>query len=324
MKEIETKSRLGIDQIVHADWSVNPKRRWQVRIERLDEQWLVHAPELVGDLSNFLERIEAGAPHGRSILGIDLPIGVPAFWARQARVDAFLPMLASLGAPPWEDFYNPAETSDQISPHRPFYPKRPGGTKQAHLLDALGARSMNDLRRRVDFSADTNRAASPLFWTIGAAQVGKAALTFWREVLQPGLISSNPPALWPFQGDLKGLTDQSTLTVCETYPAEVYEWFELGIRKSGKAKTNQDHRAEDAQAILDAGAMLGAAFTPEAAANINDGFEMGDDAFDAMVGALGMLQVVRGQRAPGTPDDLTVRQLEGWILGRRAGATSPP
>jgi len=40
-----------------------------------------------------------------------------------------------------------------------------------------------------------------------------------------------------------------------------------------------------------------------------------------MVGALGMLQVVQGMRAPGTPDDPKVHAIEGWILGRRAGAT---
>ena len=47
---------------------------------------------------------------------------------------------------------------------------------------------------------------------------------------------------------------------------------------------------------------------------------MGDDAFDAMVGALGMLQVVQGIRAPGTPDDPKVhasRRLDIRPQGRR-------
>ena len=35
------------------------------------------------------------------------------------------------------------------------------------------------------------------------------------------------------------------------------------------------------------------------------------------VGLLGMLNVVRGYRATGEPDDPAVRDIEGWILGQR-------
>ena len=321
MHQIEVATPLPVDQIIHADWSVNPKRRWLVRIERLENGWQVHAPALVGCLSTLLDRIRAKACGGKSLLGLDLPIGAPRFWSEKAEVEDFLPFLKALGKPPWEDFYNPAPTPAEIGPQRPFYPARPGGTKQAHLALGLGANSMNDLCRRVDFNADGKRAATPLFWTLGAAQVGKAALSFWREVLQPALLSSSPPAVWPFEDTLTELTSQTSMTICETYPAEVYEWFGLSVRLSGKAKTNQQHRAEDANTILAAGLKLGARFEPEAQTAIREGFPMGDDAFDAMVGALGMLQVVRGIRAPGTPDDPLVHAIEGWILGRRAGAT---
>jgi hypothetical protein len=321
MPQIEVATPLPVDQIVHADWSVNPKRRWLVRIERLEDGWNVHAPELVGDLSTLLDRIKAQTHCGKSLLGLDLPIGAPSFWAEKAQVKEFLPWLRALGISPWEDFYNPAFTTAEIGPHRPFYPARPGGTKQAHLVQGLGASSMDDLCRKVDFNAEGKRAATPLFWTLGAAQVGKAALSFWREVLQPALLAPSPPAVWPFEGKLSDLISQNSMTICETYPAEVYEWFGLDVRLSGKAKTNQQHRAEDADALLAAGLKLGALFQPEAQTVIMQGFPMGDDAFDAMVGALGMLQVVQGIRAPGTPDDPKVHAVEGWILGRRAGAT---
>jgi hypothetical protein len=49
---------------------------------------------------------------------------------------------------------------------------------------------------------------------------------------------------------------------------------------------------------------------------IHDGFSQGDDAFDAVVGLFGMLQVCNGQRAPGEPDEVVIREIEGWILGR--------
>lgn len=322
MPDIEAAARLPITQIVHADWSVNPKRRWLVRIEALGSGWTVHQPELVGDLSTLVDRLQAAAGEGKTLFGLDLPIGAPAFWADNAEVDAFLPFLKALGQAPWENFYSPALTASEIGPQRPFYPARPGGTSQAHLVQGLGAFSMDDLCRRVDFNAEGKRAATPLFWTLGAAQVGKAALSFWKEVLQPALLSPNAPAVWPFDGALVDLTNQHALTICETYPAEIYEWFDLKVRLPGKAKTNHTHRAEDADAFFAAGQRLNAKFQPEALEVITQGFPMGDDAFDAMVGALGMLQVVQGKRAPGTPDDPKVQAVEGWILGRRAGAVA--
>ena len=42
-----------------------------------------------------------------------------------------------------------------------------------------------------------------------------------------------------------------------------------------------------------------------------------DDAFDAVVGLFGMLQLCLEQRATGEPEDKTVREIEGWILGRQ-------
>jgi hypothetical protein len=34
------------------------------------------------------------------------------------------------------------------------------------------------------------------------------------------------------------------------------------------------------------------------------------------VGLLGMVNVLRGGRPPGAPDDPVVRRIEGWILGQ--------
>ncbi|HCD85061.1 MAG TPA: DUF429 domain-containing protein, partial [Agrobacterium sp.] len=39
--------------------------------------------------------------------------------------------------------------------------------------------------------------------------------------------------------------------------------------------------------------------------------------FDAVVGLLGMLDVVDGRRDEGSPDIEAVQQWEGWILGHR-------
>jgi hypothetical protein len=52
--------------------------------------------------------------------------------------------------------------------------------------------------------------------------------------------------------------------------------------------------------------------------NITDGFRSGDDAFDAVVGLFGILNVLFGRRAEGIPDDRAVREVEGWMLGQAA------
>jgi hypothetical protein len=50
---------------------------------------------------------------------------------------------------------------------------------------------------------------------------------------------------------------------------------------------------------------------------IQGGFPQGkDDAFDAVAGLFGMLQVCLGQGAPGEPDESVIRDIKGWILGR--------
>jgi hypothetical protein len=43
----------------------------------------------------------------------------------------------------------------------------------------------------------------------------------------------------------------------------------------------------------------------------------GEDPFDAIVGLLAMLEVVRGQRESGEPEE--AREFEGWILGQSPG-----
>jgi hypothetical protein len=51
-------------------------------------------------------------------------------------------------------------------------------------------------------------------------------------------------------------------------------------------------------------------------AEIQAGFISGDDAFDACVKLFGMLEVLLDNRTSGEPDDLLVKSVEGWILGR--------
>ena len=49
----------------------------------------------------------------------------------------------------------------------------------------------------------------------------------------------------------------------------------------------------------------------------------GEDRFDAVVGLLGMLDVVLGNLPSGEPEDDTTR-VEGWILGQHSTALAWP
>lgn len=308
--------RKKFDLLTHADWSKRAEGRWLAHASRSGGGWRIEAARPVGDPGSLVCEIKGLAGSGAALLGVDLPIGAPIAWAAAAAVDRYLDALPAFGHGAWSRFYDPATAPDEISLTRPFYPASPGGARQRHLTEALGVPDMHALRRRCDLDAGGKPAATPLFWTLGAAQVGKAALDFWRSVLAPAT-AAETAWVWPFDGDLAALGARGGVVIAETYPGEVYNWFELDVRHANRSKRRQTDRANDADRMLAAGARLGAAFAPAAEAQVRTGFpDGGDDAFDAMVGLLGLLQIVEGGRPEGAPDDAEVRMVEGWILGR--------
>src|SRR5215469_1950241 len=74
-------------------------------------------------------------------------------------------------------------------------------------------------------TANGSQAACPLFWTLGASQVGKGAIVGWREVLAPALRDDEAVLLWMFDGRLCELLRPGTIVIAETYPTECYGWF---------------------------------------------------------------------------------------------------
>jgi hypothetical protein len=316
--------------VAHADWGSHPQKRWLVRATRQhDGRYLAHPPELVGAAETLVDRLlSAAGPAGIVLLGFDFPIGLPRQFARQAGIDDFSTLLPQLGQGRWRDFYEVAEHPAEISLTRPFYPKRPGGTRQKQLLDQLGFTSMNDLRRRCDFARPGRRAASPLFWTLGGQQVGKAALNGWQSILVPALRSQTIDAvIWPFAGPLFDLFQPGRVVFAETYPAECYD--HLGVtflrrpgRRSGKRV--QGARMENGPALLAWAKDKKMILSTELRTAIETGFgpgPNGEDPFDATVGLFGMLNIISGYRPPGTPDDEHIRKIEGWILGQQPDST---
>lgn len=300
--------------VLHADWSTNPGKRWVAKATLEDGQYRAHEPELVGEVSTMIDRLRRPGRSGPELVGLDLPLGIPVAYAKNARIEDFPSWLRKSGAREWAGLYAVAESPEQVGLGRPFYPKSPfpkGSKSQRHLVEGLDLPSKEALLRE----CDRLTGASPLFWCVGPKAVGKAAISGWRDLLIPALRSPELGTLvWPFAGELPELLEPGRTVLAETYPAELSK--HLGVE--AKPKTSREARRDQAGKLL--GWADGAAvdLTPGMRAAIKDGFgpsAAGEDPFDATVGLFGMLNVVLGYRAAGAPTGETVRKLEGWMLG---------
>jgi hypothetical protein len=246
--------------------------------------------------------------------GFDFPIGLPESYGQKTGLRDFCRAIDAFGSGPWSDFYNVANAADEISMFRPFYPNRSSSAaRQVHLIDAHGCGSIEELRRQCELPTVSRRAACPLFWTLGGNQVGKAAIAGWKEVIGPARRVG--AKLWPFEGSLEVLAKTADLVLAETYPAEAYG--HVGIRFApGESKRRQNDRAKFAGAISRWAASNNVILAPELVSLINDGFgptAAGEDAFDAVMGLFGMIEVIDGRRPEGP---LRQSRWEGWILGQ--------
>lgn len=318
--------------VAHADWSVDPAKRW-LALARLGKagRYLVRPPEPAGPLCTLLERLARQAgPSGTVFLGVDFPIGLPAAYARRAGVASFLELLPGLGRGRWSRFFEVAARAEEIALRRPFFPQRPGAKgefSRQQLVEGLGLGNFSDLMRLCDGATAERRAACATFWTLGGQQVGKGAIVGWRELLIPALRARRELAIWPFHGTLEGLLAARRMVVAETYPGEVYGHLGIGFGGAGAralgGKRRQAARAANAPALLDFARAAGLGLAPRLRPAIETGFGArgdGEDPFDATVGLFGMLNVMLGGRAAGEPRRGRLTTIEGWILGQ----TAPP
>ncbi len=227
------------DLIAHCDWGTPHMKRWIAAARRLDSQSFgIGELEPVVDAENLFDVLRLRSPNGPIFVGFDFPIGLPRKYAGRAGIAGFPDMLPRFGAGAWVEFYTPANTREEISLARPFYPRVPGGTKKQDLVDGLGLQDPEDLLRRCDRSSVISGVACGLFWTLGANQCGKAAISGWRDVLAPAMCRDEI-SLWPFDGDLEELLRPGKITVGEVYPAAIYP--QLGIAHAF-GKTAQEAR----------------------------------------------------------------------------------
>ena len=300
--------------VAHADWSTEPNKRWcATAVLEDDGRYRVDAPVRVGDVDTYFSRLRTRAGSSAVVFtGFDFPIGLPASYASKVGFTDFRTALPRLGRDEWSDFYEPARSQSDISIGRPFYPyatRKKGEHRQEHLYGRLGLRGMSDLKRRCE------RRAQSLFWLIGSNQVGKAAISGWRDLLAPALARDATLSIWPFDGRLDDLLARPGVVAAETYPAEVYRHLGLGVLRGSKQR--QSDRAADSSTMRDWAQTNGVHLTKRLKHEIEDGFgtnRNGDDRFDAVVGLFGMLDVVFGNLESGEPRDDTT-QIEGWILG---------
>ena len=298
--------------VAHADWGSRASARWVARARLRDGSWEAEAPEPVGEVSTLLARLAAEASGGCVLVGFDFPIGLPAAYAGRAGIGSFRDMLPELGQGPWSRFFEPAERAEEISLRRPFYPRRPGGARRAHLERALGL-DWTSLLRDCDRASASRRAAAPVFWTLGSQQVGRGAIVGWRDLLQPALRDEAlDVALWPFDGPLEDLFAPGRVVVAETYPRELYG--RLGIRFGSQPKRRRSARASQAPPLIAWSGRRGVQLEPALRTELADGFAS-DDAFDAVAGLFGMLEIVMKCGPAGDPDP-QIQAIEGWMLGR--------
>jgi hypothetical protein len=304
-------TRLAFNRLVHSDWSKSPKKRWTATAHLRNGVWYVDAPQITPFPHQFLEVLFND--DFKTLAGFDFAIGLPASYLIKIEID-FLELLLLLGREPWHDFTSVANLPDEISLYRPFYPNRSRrGVQRADLTSRLDVDSFDKLFRDCEKATRSRGAASPVFWTLGGKQVGKAALSGWQEVLTPA--RKLGASLWPFDGPLSSFVSNA-LTLAETYPGEAYQ--HIGMARTIK-KQSQEGRRNAGATMPKWAARHDVRLLPEIKKLIADGFgepASGEDPFDATAGLFGMIEVVDGRRAE-APDSMAFsNDGEGWILGQ--------
>ena len=177
-------------------------------------------------------------------LGVDLPIGLPRAYAAALPEKDFLHFLTATAMRP--EFFQVCAALAEVRPDRPFYPARGirGMTRAAHAA-ALGFDGADGLSRACDRATAERPAGAPLFWTLGANQVGKAAIAAWQTMLLPALADGQDIRLWPFAGAYRGLLAPGKVALAETYPAEALR--HLGMRLNGSKRRQADRAAVASQ-----------------------------------------------------------------------------
>ena len=305
------------DQIIHADWGKDPRKRWSAKASRCPDGWLVDAPQPVGPITPLFDSLFAESAHARILVGFDFPIGVPLAYGALTKLGDFRELLGMLGEGDWVEAFDVAHLPSEISVFRPFYPyTAKKGVSPSDLVSGLGLNTPQDLLRVCERRTHYRQAACALFWTLGGNQVGKGALAGWKEAIRPAL--SRGALLWPFDGQLAKLASSPGIVLAETYPAEAYRLVGASFNRR-ESKRRQADRRQKSSAITAWAHDNAVKLSNATVAAIRDGFGptmSGEDQFDALLGLFKMIKVAEGRCPECTEWNETITKWEGWILGR--------
>ncbi|WP_254869748.1 methyltransferase type 12 [Thalassospira sp. HF15] len=295
---------------------MSAKGRWVAKARRSDTGWEIHTIEPVGMLNQFRGSLSDHGAQNPVWLGLDMPIGFVDAWYNGANVKDFKALLSLLETDQWREFFDVCQSPDEIRHIRPFYPQSSGAkgsVTRDHLIKALGLADFNALHRDCEFPTRKRTAACPSFWTLGANQVGKGMLHGLKHLILPGYADGFH--IWPFMGDLETLCKSPGVTLIETYPGEIYGWLDA---KSELTKSNQNSREHYLHKLRDNAHANGIEIRDAVWNDIKDGFgpDHGkDDAFDALIGVMGLIEIADGRRPEHLPRTPSVLEREGWIVG---------
>ena len=308
--------------IGHADWSVNPAKRWLTVAVRSAGRYHVGPAKPCPAPETLVAELRRQSPDGGVLLGFDFPAGLPLALSEPLGVEHFRGFLQRLSNGAWPQFLLPANDLADVGPTRPFFPSRqlPKGVVTRHgFAQALGATDYGELLRLCDRPSGERRATACLFFLIGGQQVGKAAIAGWNGLILPHH-DDLAVVLWPFDGALNQLLAPDRTVLCETYPGEFTRPFGLPIGSGGRSKRRQADRLAAARCLHRLAKDMNLELDPDLRQQIDDGFGTkpdGEDPFDSVIGLLGMIAVLTGRLHEGVPRDDPPVALEGWILGHQ-------
>lgn len=308
------------------DWSASSPSKRQLAMARRDDtgRWRFASVRQLDALcapETFVAWLDAQAGHCSALVGLDLALGSPQAWAARAGVTSFRELLLVAGQGRWSELWKVADTIEEVRLERPFFPRvAKRGQTQQQLVDALGLDDAQALRRVCERPRQGLPSPCPLFWTVGANQVGKGTLVAWRALIKPALACPHV-TLWPADGELDMLLERPAARVlAEVYPADALAALGLSsaLRAAG-GKRAPAARVVASRALSGWLAERDVQVDPALCHQLEAGFgagASGEDAFDALVGLCGLLMLARGERAVVEPGVEVDRALEGWILGR--------
>lgn len=280
-------------EILAVDWGAKPAKRQLCRAVLRGGRYALERPHQVASA--------AALPLlPNTLVALDVPLGLPAGWARAAGLGHFRQALGTLGSGRFASFYAPCADASELAVERPFYPAKAGGASRAHQKTLFGE---DGLYRKCDLAT----GAESIFWTLGPKQVGKSAIDVWTKVVAP---RADELALWPFDGPLERLVALSKKpVVAEMYPSFLRKT--LGIMSG--SKRDRDARASEGALVLDQAKGIDVIAVRDL---LLDGFgesPESEDAFDATIACLALTRLVVDGALAEPPDE--ARRIEGWILG---------